>query len=133
MAIDLHAEKDSKLYSEGKLGVAQSVDALMNNIQRMVDSPKSYFLEEDLGTVLENPGLGGWDYDMVYLPESGEERLEVTARGFGTMEQIEQRAQRNLAYKILKRKATHGADYEVERNDDSVTLRATPVVLDTGI
>lgn len=133
MSVDLypcHTERDLKLYREGKLGVAVSVDVLMQNIQRMVDNPKSYFFEKDLDTVLSNPSsLAGRWYDMGYLPDSGLETLEVTVRGSGTIDQMVQRAQRNLAYKILRRKATHGAGYQIEVSDDSVTLRAIPVVL----
>ena len=128
-----HTEKDHKLYCEGKLGVAVSVGILMQNIQRMTDNPEIYFLKQNLGRILDNPALAGSYYDMGYLPECGEERLEVTVKGSGTLGQMEERAQRNLAYKILTRKATHSVDYRVERNDDSVTLRATPVILTRGM
>ena len=124
-----HTEKDHKLHSEGKLGVAVSVDILMQNIQRMTDNSKRYFLKQDLETVLDNPTLAGRYYDMGYLPNSKDELLEVTVKGSGTLEQKKQRAQRNLAYKILVRKATHGVNYQIETNDDLVTLRATPVIL----
>ena len=136
MTIDLypcHTEKDHKLYREGKLGVAVSVDVLMQNIQQMTDNPGRYFLRQDLDEVLNNPSLAGGYYDMCYLPDSGRETLEVTVKGIGTVEQMEQRAQRNLAYKILARRATHGVDYQIERNDDSVTLRATPIILTQGM
>ena len=132
MTLDLypcHTEKDHKLYCEGRLGVAVSVDILMTNIQRITDNPDDYFLKQDLDVVLNNPALAGCYYDVGYFPDSGKETLEVTVKGSGTMEQMEQKAQRNLAYKILTRKATHCTNYQVEKNADSVTLRAIPIIL----
>jgi len=123
-----HTEKDYKLYREGKLGVATSVDVLMYNLRRMTENPKGHLLNQDLETALNNPSLAGHYYSMCYLPDSGKEILKVTLRGKGTKEQMEERAQRNLFYKILRKKATHGVDYQVERNDDSITLRAIPMI-----
>lgn len=140
-----HTEKDHKLYHEGKLGVAVSIDVLRQNIQRMTNNPEKYFLKQDLETILDNPSLAGSNYDMGYLPGTFamppwdkepnpvKDFVEVTIRGIGSIRQKEQRAQRNLAYKILRKKATHGVNYQTEINDDSVTMRAIPVILTTGL
>ena len=130
-----NTQKDQNLYDEGKLGVASSVDVLMQNIDRGINGSRDYFLEHDLKKVLNDPTIvaGRWNYDMAYLPESGEERLEVTISGSGSFEEMENRAERNLVYKILRRKATHGVGYKVEINPDSVTLSAIPIILTRGM
>lgn len=130
-----------RLREEGKLGVANSIDVLMANINEMVENTDKYFLKLNLNDVLEDPSLAGSYYNMAYLPGTFvyppydkkpnpvKDFVETTVRGSGSIEQMELRAQRNLAYKILRKKATHGVNYQVERNDDFVILRAIPVIL----
>jgi len=125
--------RDFQLRKEGKLGVAVSPEVLMANINRRVRNFERYFFRQDLAYVLAHPGIGGRDfgfYDMAYLPDSGEETVTVNVRGTGTPEQVEERAKRNLAYKILRRKATHGANLQIEWNNGDVTMSAIPVILD---
>ena len=133
----LKRAKASEIYNkglreQGKLGVAISMDVLMANINEMVENSDKYFLRESLDEVLKNPSLAGDYYNMAYLPESGKELLEVTIYGvdsIGSLEEMEQRAQRNIAYKILRKKATHGVNYKMEWNLDTITLRAIPIIL----
>ena len=123
-------EEDRRLNQEGILGVANSADTLMANIQRMLDRPDIHFLSQNLDEVLQNPSLGGYLYETAGLTDSGRARIEVCVRGSGSIEEMEKRAMRNLAYKILRARASTGAEYKVEKTDDSVRVSAIPVLLD---
>ena len=125
------SEYENRLYREGKLGVAVSVDVLLQNISRMSEYPsyKGFFIE-DLQEVLDKPSIVGL-YDMAYLPETGKEVLEVEVNGSSnSFSQNKARAFKNLAYKILRRKATHGVNFELHvLEGEKVILRAIPVIL----
>lgn len=120
---------DIRLSEEGKLGVAVSRDILQANIERMVNNWDDYFSSASLDDVLADSRKGPGFHSMSYLPKSGKEVVEVTIRGTGTPEQMMERAKRNLAYKILHRKATSGVNYELEVGEDYITMKATPIVL----
>lgn len=128
-------KREQRLYDQGQLGVASSVEILMANIQRFTDNPNNLFFRQDLAFVLKHPRelRAGYLDDMAYLPDSGEERVEVTIRGSGTIGEMKNRAQRNLAYKVLKRKATHLANYEELYGASSLTLRGIPVIITSGM
>lgn len=117
--------RDLQLYLEGKLGVACSSAVLMANIERILENWNNHIFDASVDEVLNNPQrFGGWSYQMAYFPESGREVVKVTGRN-------EERVKFNLAYKILKRKASYGAGFERRDNPDgSVTMSAIPIILD---
>lgn len=126
-------DEDRRLYAAGVLGVASSVGTLMNNIQRILDNPERYLLHEDLEEVLKNPSIAWGLHDMAYLPDCGKKVIETNVRGSGTIAEMEERALRNLAYRILREGATHGTNYDRDIRGNAVIMRATPVIITLGM
>jgi len=122
-----YTPRNRQLYQEGKLGVAISAQILFQNIERMLEEHQ--LLTASLQDVLTTPSLAGRYYDMTFMPDKGHEPIEVTVQGTYSKEQMIERANRNLAYKILLRRGTHGVNYSIQRQNDSVTVRAIPIGL----
>lgn len=135
-----HDAFNQELRQEGKFGVAYSIDALMANINQIAENPDKYLLSLKLEDVLENPAIAGIynsnkEYEYADLPGEHEGQTNpetvtvMMSNSDGDLPMAIERATRNLAYKILKRKATHGVDYKCIIAGDSVAMSAVPIIL----
>jgi hypothetical protein len=103
--------------------------SFLANVDVRANNSSSYFREEDLENALKDPYFTARFGDMGYYASKKREIIEVTEKGSDRLNQIEKRALRNLSAKILLCGGTHGVSYRIQRTNDSVTLRATPVVI----